>query len=230
MNTVDYTNLTPKIGELDMPYVQCNTVPYIDYIASYSQPSTYFKTANTCLSFFEYDIQFDGLYGLWNAIYYGVKELQNFYIERFQGVRMFISPDYSKCGDACEIQNQYHQFQSRVSSIWLTLNLNALVIPLVSCANVRGMQYMLDGMDDCSTVAFSTKGPMGDPVQMDIFKRCLRYTVDHMKKLRTIIVYTASPNRNKVLGIFRYALEHDIDVIIPDNTLRIRNRLLGGGT
>ena len=31
-----------------------------------------------------FDVFFDGLYGLWNAIYYGVEELQEFYIERFQ--------------------------------------------------------------------------------------------------------------------------------------------------
>ena len=34
----------------------------------------------------EYDVVFDGLYGLWNAIYYGVKELQEFYVERFHGI------------------------------------------------------------------------------------------------------------------------------------------------
>ena len=107
LNMVDYTNKTTKCGDLDMPYVCCNVIPTIDYLASYSQPSTYFMTENTAVSFFEFDITFDGLYGLWNAIYYGIKELQEFYIERFKDVRYFISPDMSKCGDISEIENLY---------------------------------------------------------------------------------------------------------------------------
>ena len=169
LSLLDYTNITPKYGELDMPYVRCKEIPQIDYLASYSQPSTYFKTERTCVSFFEYDLFFDGLYGLWNAIYYGVKDLQEFYVERFKGVKYFISPDYSKCGDSLEIENLHRQMRSRIVAIWLAMNLNAIVIPLVSCANGIGMKYMLDGMQDCNVVAFNTKGPMGDPNQMPIF-------------------------------------------------------------
>ena len=76
MGILDYTNLTPKLGDLDMPYVCCDGIPNIDYLATYSQPSTYFCSQNTAVSFFEYDIYFDGLYGLWNAIYYGIAELK----------------------------------------------------------------------------------------------------------------------------------------------------------
>ena len=56
LSLLDYTNITPKYGELDMPYVRCKEIPQIDYLASYSQPSTYFKTERTCVSFFEYDL------------------------------------------------------------------------------------------------------------------------------------------------------------------------------
>ena len=96
LGLLDYTNLTPKIGEMDMPYIRCQTIPTLDYLATYSQPSTYFRTSNTAVSFFEYDVFFDGLYGLWSAIYYGIAELQDFYRERFHGVRCFIAPDFFK--------------------------------------------------------------------------------------------------------------------------------------
>ncbi len=225
---LDYTNLTFKYGELDMPYVRCKTIPQIDYMATYSQPSTYFYSENTCVTFFEYDINFDGLYGLWNAIYYGIEELQEFYIERFQGIKYFVAPDYSKCGDAPEIENYHRQFKSRIVAIWLSMNLGAVVIPLVSCANEIGMKYMLDGMEECTIVAFNAKGPMGDPEQLEIFKKSIQYTVDHLRNLQVIIVYSASPNREKVLAIFKYAIEAGIDVQIPDNMLQMRNRLIGG--
>ena len=225
---LDYTNLTYKYGELDMPYVRCKKIPEIDYLATYSQPSTYFHSRGTCVTFFEYDVFFDGLYGLWNAIYYGVKELQEYYLERFNGVKYFVAPDYSKCGDVSEVENYHRQFRSRIVAIWLTMNLKALVIPLVSCANEIGMKYMLDGMDDCTIVAFNAKGPMGDPRQLEIFIKSIKYTVDHLKKLKVIIVYSASPNKKKVLEIFKYAIESGVEVQIPDNMLQTRNRLRGG--
>lgn len=170
---------------------------------------------------------FDGLYGLWNAIYYGVKELQEFYIERFKGVKYFIAPDYSKCGDIPEAENYYRQFKSRIVSIWLTMNLDAIVIPLISCANEIGMKYMLDGMENCTAVAFNAKGPMGDYLQLDILVNAIKYTVDHLKKLKTIIVYSASPDLNKVLDLFKYAIESGINIQIPDNMLQSRNRIRG---
>ena len=228
LGLLDYTNLTPKYGDLDMPYIRCKMIPNIDYLATYSQPSTYFHSQGTCVTFFEYDIFFDGLYGLWNAIYYGVKELQEYYLERFQGVKCFVAPDYSKCGDVSEAENYHRQFRSRIVAIWLAMNLNAVVIPLVSCANDIGMRYMLDGMDDCTVVAFNAKGPMGDPAQLEIFIRSIKYTVDHLKKLKLIIVYSASPDKEKVLEIFKYAIESGIEVHIPDNMLQTRNRLRGG--
>ncbi|MCF0258877.1 MAG: DUF4417 domain-containing protein [Erysipelotrichaceae bacterium] len=228
LGLLDYTNLTSKYGELDMPYLTCKRIPYIDYLASYSHPSTYFFTAHTCVSFFEYDIHFDGLYGLWNAIYYGVKELQDFYIERFQGVKYFIAPDYSKCGDIPEVENYHRQFRSRVVAVWLTMNLNAVVIPLVSCANEIGLKYMLDGMEDCTVVAFNAKGAMGCPRQLAVFTQSIQYTVDRLHSLKTIIVYSASPDKDKVRDIFKYAVQAGIDVQIPDNMLQSRNRLKGG--
>lgn len=229
LGILDYTNLTSKYGDLDMPYIRCKKVPEIDFMATYSQPSTYFHSKGTCVTFFEYDIYFDGLYGLWNGIYYGVKEIQEFYLERFQGVKYFVALDYSKCGDASEAENYHRQFRSRIVSIWLTMNLNAIVIPLVSCANDIGMKYMLDGMEDCTVVAFNAKGPMGNPFQLKIFIKSIKYTVDHLKNLKSIIVYASSPDKKKVCEIFKYAIDSGIEVRIPDNMLQSRNRLKGGG-
>ena len=228
LGILDYTNLTAKTGELDMPYVYCKLIPQIDYLATYSQPSTYHRTPNTAVSFFEYDVFFDGLYGLWNGIYYSIAEIQDFYKERFRGVKLFIAPDYSKCGDAPEAENYHRQFRSRIVSIWLAMELGAVVIPLVSPANRIEMPYMLDGMQDCSIVAFNAKGPMGDPDQMVIFREAIRYTIEHLPKLKSIVVYSASADIEKVRECFRYAIDAGIDVQIPDNMLQSRHRLRGG--
>ena len=228
LGVLDYTNLTPKVGELDMPFVACKGDVEIDYIANYAQPCTYHMTEKTAVAFFEYDLFFDGLYGLWNAIYYGVKELQDFYIERFRGVRFIIAPDYSKCGDIPEIENEYRQFKSRVVAIWLTMNTEAIVLPLASTADRRGLSYMLNGMEECEAVAFNAKGPLGNAEQMKVFKEAIEYTVNHLPKLRTIVVYSTSPDLEKVLSVFQYAIDAGITVQVPNNVLQTRNRLLGG--
>ena len=73
------------------------------------------------------------------------------------------------------------------------------------------------------------KGVLGDPRQLDIFLEAIRYTVDHLDELQVIIVYTSSPDTEKVLGLFQYATDAGVSVVIPDNMLQTRNRILGGG-
>lgn len=107
------------------------------------------------------------------------------------------------------------------------MNLQAIVIPLVSCANRQGMEYMLDGMDDCEVVAFNAKGPMGDAEQMKIFIDSIKYTVDRLHHLKRIIVYSTSPDIEKVYRIFDYAIVAGIDIQVPDNMLQTRHRIQG---
>ena len=57
----------------------------------------------------------------------------------------------------------------------------------------------------------------------------IKYTVDHLKNLKSIIVYASSPDKKKVCEIFKYAIDSGIEVRIPDNMLQSRNRLKGGG-
>ena len=152
-------------------------------------------------------------------------QINIFYINRFKDVKYFIGPDYSKCGDIPEEENIYRQFMSRIVCIWLSMNTNAIVIPFVSCGNAKQMDYMLDGMEDCSVVAMNLKGPMADPEQLRIFTHMVSRTIDKLSKLKCIIVYTASTNTDKVKSIFRYATDNGIEIIIPDNMLLSRNKL-----
>lgn len=228
LHIIDLTNCTYKCGEYDLPYITCNNdIPHIDYLATYSQPNTYFKTPQTCVSYFEYDVTFDGFNGLWNGIYYKNEKILNKFKERFKGVKYFIAPDYSKCGDVPEIENKYRQFKARIVSIWLTMNLDAIVIPLISTGNRRQMEYMLDGMEDCEVAAFNAKGAMGSPKQLIIFKEAIEYAVDHLPKLKRIVVYSSSPNISKVEELFEYAINKGIEVEIPNNMLQTRNKIRG---
>lgn len=92
LNFIGYTNQTYLIGKYDLPYVICSDVVKPDYLALYSETSNYFKTDNTCVCFYLYDIKFDCIRGIYNAIYYQDEKLLVKYKERFKGVKYAIAP------------------------------------------------------------------------------------------------------------------------------------------
>ena len=222
LNFTDVTNKTHSVGEYDLLYIAAKITKYPDYIALYKDKGDYLRTDRTCISFYNYDNAFDGLGGIWNAIYYDVAEWKDFYRERFAGVKYFIAPDYSLCGDINKIENLHRLFRARIVSIWLTLELNAVVIPNITYSNEEIFPNMLDGMENCEVVAFSTKGLRNNGKRLSLMKKALRYTVDNLPKLRTIIIYTLSKDDEKIYSWFSYAAQHDIKLIIPSNRSRRR--------
>ena len=86
------TNLTPATGSLDLPALVCDPGVYPDFIALYSEPDQYRCTPTTAVGFYNYDSDFDGQDGLFNAIYYNNQKRLRKFKSRFAGVKMFISP------------------------------------------------------------------------------------------------------------------------------------------
>ena len=113
LNYLNYTNKTHAVGDYDLPQLYCSTKIIPDYLALYNQPGDYQRTAYTCVCFYTYDNSFDGIHGLFNAIYYNDKKLLHFYKERFKNVRFFISPDYSQFGDLQNIENIIRLWKAR---------------------------------------------------------------------------------------------------------------------
>ena len=87
LNFIDFTNRTYLIGKFDLPYVTCSDDVNLDYLALYSETNNYYKTENTCVCFYLYDNKFDGIKGIYNAIYYNDEKLLAKYKERFKGVK-----------------------------------------------------------------------------------------------------------------------------------------------
>ena len=124
----------------------------------------------------------------------------------------------------------YRYFKSRVVSLWLTLEVDAKVIPNITYGRRESFSDMLVGMDDCNVVAFSLKGSMQDVEQKSLLLEAIKYTADHLK-LDSIIVYSVSTNNEKVYEFFSYAIKKGIKIIIPNNSLKSRNDIkkLDGG-
>lgn len=224
LHHLDYTNKTQKSGKLELPSVQCNTEVLPDYIALFSQVGDYRHTSKTAVAFFLFDNLFDGQFGLYNAIYYNNRDdLKNFK-KRFKGLRFAIAPDCSECGDVDLLENLYRLKRSRVISLWLTMELGICVIPFITFSRLDFLPFVLEGLRECSVVAFSTKGYINDKKERSILVEAIRQTVNTLR-LKKILVYDVCGTDGKALAIFEYAIEKGIEVVVPDNVLKIRNRL-----
>lgn len=222
LNYINIAENTYAIGKYDMPCVNININIFPDYLALFSEIKDYHKTLNTCVCFYQYDDVFDGIKGLYNAIYYNDQSLLKRYKERFKDVKFFIAPDYSQIGDVHMVENLYRQFKSRIVSVWLTMEINGIVIPNITYSNEKSFEYMLDGFEESNVVAFSTKGSMRNPKDKNLLLKAIKYTVDHMS-LKTIIVYSVGCDNTKIYGLFDYAIRRGINILVPDNTLKLRN-------
>lgn len=223
---LDLTNKTYKKGKLDLPELCCDLPVKPDYIALYTQPCFYRKTPYTCVAFYNYDDTFDGIFGLYNAIYYHLEDELLEFKNRFNGVKFFISPDYSLCGDVERAENIHRMMKTRIVSLWLTIELKAIVIPNISYSGRNDFDSMLDGLEEVHYVAFSTKGAIREKNNRELLLEAVQVTVNKLKKLEGIIVYDVCKDNETVYKLFDYAVRKDIEIIIPENSLKKRNNIL----
>ena len=223
LNYLKLTNRTVSSGDMDLPAINCNVSVYPDYIALYSQTSLYHKTEHTAVAFFQFDEDFDGKYGLYWAIYHNVEERLEYFKERFKGVKYVIIPDFSELGDIHKIENNYRLFKGRIIGLWFMFEVGAVVIPNITFPTEESADFALNGYEECSVAAMSTKGHMDDPAENLRLRANIRLTVDKMPKLKSLIAYDVCSTNDATLDTFSYAIEKGINIIIPDNTLKIRN-------
>lgn len=228
LNYLKWTNRTYSLGEDDLPVLNCNTTVYPDFLALSGQPGLYMKTQNTGVCFYEYDDEMDGIHGLFEAIYHNDKKLLADFKKRFQGVRFFITPDYSECGDIHVIENKYRLFKARIVGLWLLHEIEAVVIPHVTYPLIKDIDYALTGLESCSVVAFSTKGYVTDATELNNLIEAVKYTTDKLP-LRAIVVYDVCGDNAIVDQVFEYPRKKGIQIVVPGNTLRERNALKKGG-
>lgn len=222
LNYLKYTNKTIYTGVFDLPSLVCNTEVLPDYIALFTQPSAYHKTALTAVGFWLYDNTFEDYDGLYNAIRYNVKDRLEFYKERFKDVRIFFTPDYSQSGDMDLIEQLNRLKMARVVGLWLAEELGTVVIPFITAALPDVLPVALNGLKACTVVAFSTMGYVDDVIEREMLKELVRLTVNSLN-LKAIIVFDVCKDNEAVDDIFSYAREHGVKIIVPMNVLKERN-------
>lgn len=224
LNYTKLTRLARKEPIENFPIITNEYFPELipKYLVLYSEKEKY-DIKNSALCFYLYDDKFNGQHGLWNSIYYNNQEDLNYFYERFKNIKIIIEPDVSQIDCVEIIENKYRTFSNRVMALWFIHQINAWVIPNITFADRYSFEYMLLGIEECEVIAFSLKGSMEHNENMEIYLEAIKYTVDHMKKLKAIIVFSTSKYDDKVISIFKYAVDRGIFIYIPDNTQKILN-------
>lgn len=223
LNYLKYTNKTHKVGKYDLPYVYYDANFKPDYFALFSEEKDYRKTKNTCVCFFQNDDKFDGWCGLWAGIYFDVPEILKEYKNRMKDIKYMVAPDYSIVEDIENFENYYRIARARIVSIWATLELGIIVIPLLTYSKKEDFQYMLNGMENVSTICVSLKGSMKNKKKAGLAREAINYAVDNLNNLKMIIVYSDSIYEENERKFFEYAASKNIEVVIPMNSLKERN-------
>ena len=223
LNILDILNRCQLEEKLDLPIISCFSVVNIDYIASYSDVSEYHKTDNTCLSFYEYDSKFDGIKGLYNSIYYNLnKELEK-YKERFKNIKYAISPDYTLSGDMGIDEQIFRISKARRVSAWFTLECNIIVIPNFTYSDEKYFELSIVGIEDTEIIAVGLKGSLKEKVERELLIKAIAYAVDNLKQLKKILIYSTSIYDEKIYKLFSYATSQGIELLIPENKLKLNN-------
>lgn len=225
INIVNLLNSTISTGEEDFPKLKNYYCADPNYLVLYQERAKYKSQPNNVICFYSYDLKFDGINGLFNAIYYDDKPLLKEFKGRFNGCKYFIAPDFSQVRTLSEIENKYRYFKMDIVSLWLTLEMNAMVYPNVTFHSRESFKYMLVGYEECEVVAISCKGLLKRKEDRNLLVDAVKYTVDYLKKnLKMIIVYSVSKSDEKIFELFEYATINNIKVVIPPNTLQIQNK------
>lgn len=221
-NYLYLTDQTYPVGEYGIPAIYCNTTVFPDYLALYSQTGYYHKTAATAVCFYQYDVVFDNINGIYNAIYHGNRKLLSYYKERFKGVKFFISPDYSMFGDIDKAGNLNQLKKARIVSLWLSKELRAVVIPNLSYVSEDSFETYFVGLENCSVVAISLKSHVRHSSERKLTTAAVKYVVEHLP-LKAIVVYSACGKDETVYSVLKYAVDKGVKIVIPNNSLREAN-------
>lgn len=232
LNYLDTTNRNFSAVKWDLPVSWC---PYIealeiDYAALYGDPSEYERTGRTAIAFYEYDEEWNGRFGLLQSIYFADSNRLEYFRDRFRRSdgkpAIFLAPDVSQISEVHRIENLHRYFESRVTSNWLVLECGGLVIPNLTASDETYFPDMIAGLEQTEVASISMKGHLQDKGKLAFSLKMVRYAAENLPKLKLLIVFTTSADRNKVKAMFEGALPNTVKVLVPATRASERNDVL----
>lgn len=99
--------------------------------------------------------------------------------------------------------------------------LNAIVYPNITYGLQDTYDLCFSNIYYGSNIAISFKGSIDNKINEKLLKEAIKNVVDKISP-KAIIVYTVASNKT-TLKILEYAIANNINLIIPENSLRTSN-------
>lgn len=193
----------------------------IDYLALYTDLKDY-KRKNTAVCFYQDDIYYDGIGGLFNAIYYKDEKLINKFYNRFKNNPIILETDYSLSGDVHLFENLFRKFKGHYVIDFMKREWNKIVIPQVSFVDKYTKKIILKTIKPSSVVCLSTKGMLKENSQLSLFNEIIDTLISDIKP-SVIYLYNVAVKSQMLKHQINRLKEANIKVIIPSNKLLLRN-------
>lgn len=100
--------------------------------------------------------------------------------------------------------------------------LHAISIPVIMFPSLDRIERYLAGLEENEVIAISTKSHISDPAEYRVLCETVKVLVESLN-LRAIVVYDVCGDPSKTLQAFEPAAKAGIKVIIPENSLKLRN-------
>ncbi len=215
------TNKTTHNNPMELPDIGNFSDNYPDFFALDSELGLYHKTNKTCICFFREDQFFDKMDGLNNTIKYKNLKLLKYYKNRYDGVKYFVSTDYSLNGDFDKETLLHNLKRQCIDFLWFSFELNAICYPLMTYGNEQSLSWCFEHIMIGSNIVVSLKMVMTGP-ERKLFTKALRVLVD-TRKPKALLVYSVAKHET-TMKILDYAVQKSIKIIEIPNTLMLRNR------
>lgn len=182
----------------DIPYVDTpNDLDLPRKLVGYNK-SKYCKDRGNCfLHFYHKDYIFDGRMGIWFALVFNKFFKKGFRLEKLDGYKAIITPDFSMYYDMPIIMQMWNLFRSRVVGFYLTM-LGYTVVVNVRWADVRSYQYCFAGLRQNHIVAVSTLGCLRSKADKELFLPGLEELIRRIHP-EYIVLYGSLTNDIKAL-------------------------------
>ena len=171
-------------------------IPFVDTPANLQLPTKlvgYNKSqccndrSNAYLHFYHKDYIFDGRMGIWYALVFCSFFKNGFRLDKLDGYRAIITPDFSVYYDMPIIMQMWNLFRSRVVGFYLT-KLGYDVVVNVRWTDETSYRYCFAGLRQNHIVAVSTLGCLRSNADKELFIPGLEELIKRVHP-ETIILY-----------------------------------------
>ena len=186
-------------------------IPYVDTPESLSLPeqlvgynkSAYCESRETAyLHFYHKDHIFDGRMGIWFALVFNTFFKKGFKIEKLNGYRAIITPDFSMYYDMPIIMQMWNLFRSRVVGYYLT-KLGYNVVVNVRWTDSRSYGYCFAGLRKNHIVAVSTLGCLRSNADKQLFLPGLEEFIKRIHPEYIILYGSLTPDIKRLFAKYK---------------------------